>query len=345
MYVAVNIAFHAEDSSLHHFIGSASKHSRDDCLRPYAELIHLLRKNGYNINTLDYFLYYGMPCKAVIFIDIPVLGPQKLTGYDSALYYLIQSESEVIKPLNSLINSQNIYSQIFSWSTCVDKKGIWASCFGLSSSEIRWIDSGEKDCLVLMINSNKAVRHSLELYSERKKIINWYEINHPDLFDLYGSGWDKCYFSNLPMSVANKVPFLSNILSRRYSCYKGVVVEKSKIMQRYKFAFCLENAKNIPGYITEKIFDAFMAGVVPIYGGAPDIDKYIPASCYIDYFKFKSLEELHVYISNMPGDEYEQYLKAISKFLSSPAAERFHPRYFAKTVAESIMSEINDRRK
>ena len=36
----------------------------------------------------------------------------------------------------------------------------------------------------------------------------------------------------------------------------------------------------VKGYITEKIFDSFFAGVVPIYWGAENITDYVPKSLY-----------------------------------------------------------------
>ena len=41
-----------------------------------------------------------------------------------------------------------------------------------------------------MINSNKSNNHVNDLYGERK-IVNWFENNHPDKFDLYGYGWNE----------------------------------------------------------------------------------------------------------------------------------------------------------
>ena len=42
------------------------------------------------------------------------------------------------------------------------------------------------------------------------------------------------------------------------------------------------------GYITEKILDCLESGIVPIYAGAPNIDRIIPNDCFIDYIDDKS---------------------------------------------------------
>ena len=42
----------------------------------------------------------------------------------------------------------------------------------------------------MVISSNKVSTHKLELYSKRKEIIDWFEINAPNDFD-YGYDWEK----------------------------------------------------------------------------------------------------------------------------------------------------------
>jgi hypothetical protein len=56
------------------------------------------------------------------------------------------------------------------------------------------------------------------------------------------------------------------------SCYHSE--EIIKIFSQYKFIVCFENS-HTPGYISEKIFNGLMAHTIPIYDGAPDIDKFI----------------------------------------------------------------------
>jgi len=44
--------------------------------------------------------------------------------------------------------------------------------------------------------------------------------------------------------------------------------------KRYKFVITFEN-RQLKGYLTEKIMNALLAGVIPIYFGAPDVAKYL----------------------------------------------------------------------
>ncbi|WP_226896450.1 glycosyltransferase family 10 domain-containing protein [Poseidonibacter ostreae] len=60
----------------------------------------------------------------------------------------------------------------------------------------------------------------------------------------------------------------------------------------------------MPGYITEKIFDSFFAGCVPVYLGADNITEHIPKECFIDKREFDTYEKLYKYLKNMSDEEY-----------------------------------------
>ena len=93
---------------------------------------------------------------------------------------------------------------------------------------------------------------------------------------------------------------------------------------------------DIPGYITEKIFDCFIAGCVPIYWGANNIDKYIPNNCFIDKRKFDDYEALHQFINNMKDSKYSHYLENIEIFLNSKSINQFSVKYFSKAISSNI---------
>ena len=50
---------------------------------------------------------------------------------------------------------------------------------------------------------------------------------------------------------------------------------KIDTLRRYKFCVAIENSE-MPHYVSEKVYDAFVAGCVPIYFGAPNVLDYIP---------------------------------------------------------------------
>jgi len=200
-------------------------------------------------------------------------------------------------------------------------------------------DLNKKDKLCTMIVANKFKSHPLELYTERVKAIRWFEQNHPEDFDLYGIGWDGHYFKGM-LSKLNRFDALTKLLKPKYPSYKGSVKSKREVLQKYKFAICYENAKDIPGYITEKIFDCFFAGCVPVYRGASNVTEHIPEDTFIDRGSFNTYEELYSYLKNMPDKEYQNYLEAIKNFIKSDKIYPFSAEYFAKKILNEILKNI-----
>lgn len=77
---------------------------------------------------------------------------------------------------------------------------------------------------------------------------------------------------------------------------------------QYMFVFAMEN-KREKGYITEKIENAFYAGAIPIYWGAPDINEYFNPKAFINVSDFKTLEDCADAIINMSQSAKEEMLK------------------------------------
>jgi len=48
----------------------------------------------------------------------------------------------------------------------------------------------------------------------------------------------------------------------------------------YKYSIAFENTV-APGYVTEKLFDCWVAGCLPLYYGAPDVERHFPADALI----------------------------------------------------------------
>ena len=111
--------------------------------------------------------------------------------------------------------------------------------------------------------------------------------------------------------------------------------EKLDILHHYRFYFCTESTF-INGYISDKIFFCFGAGLVPVYYGSPNIAQYIPKDCYVDYRSFKNQEELYQFIKTMPEETYQQYLDNIRKFLKSEEAKLFTSETYYKIMKEAV---------
>lgn len=68
--------------------------------------------------------------------------------------------------------------------------------------------------------------------------------------------------------------------------------EAVKIYTNYKFVIAFENAQQQPGYVTEKIVNAFLAGSIPIYlGHSNSVSQLFNSRSFIDCGKFATLRK------------------------------------------------------
>ena len=121
-------------------------------------------------------------------------------------------------------------------------------------------------------------------------------------------------------------------------CFKGRIKEREdiyKIFASHKFTFCPENSR-FNGFITEKPMQAMFCGSIPIYLGAPDVNKYLPRGTFIDYRHYTP-EELVEYLIHMSEEEYEMYRENIRKFVTSKeAVEMFSTVKFANKILSLV---------
>lgn len=284
--------------------------NRGDCLHGFYLLKKRFEKIGVELNTQD--INPPPESQFIIFNEMP--GAENILNDKNN--YLLILESKIVIPDNWNIASHKHFEKIFTWhDEFVDnRKYFKANFFNKIPIDINF-DLNRKEKFCAMIAGYKLITHPLELYTERLKAIRWFERHHPDDFDLYGIGWAK----------------------PKYPSYKGAIKSKTEVLQKYKFSICYENAHDIPGYITEKIFDCFFAGCVPVYWGAPNITRHIPASTFIDKRNFRTYEELYSYLKNMPEKEYAAYLNEIKNFIKSDKIHQFSAEFFADTLISEIM--------
>lgn len=149
---------------------------------------------------------------------------------------------------------------------------------------------------------------------------------------LFGKGWSN--LSNLPKYYSSRLGPLLRHMKPQF------VDDKIAALRKFKFALCFENY-SFPGYITEKIIDCFVAGVVPIYLGAPDIASSIPRNCYVDAAAYESFEELENTLTKMTKPEYEDLIRNGRNFLRSEEGRRYSFEGFAGFMQSLILNEIN----
>ena len=313
----------------------------DDLNYPFVVLARQLKELGHNTATIDTDAIEKFD--AVVFMEFPGTNNyyfKKLKDGNKKLY-LITLESPAIKSDNYIVKNHGYFSKVFTWSDkLIDNQKYFKIQYSHNIPLEFDFNPNQKEKLCTLIASNKSASYPNELYSERIKAIRWFEKNHPKDFDLYGQGWDQYNFNGtfwgVKIARLNRLTFLTKLLSPSYPLYRGKVTSKKETYQKYRFAICYENVKDITGYITEKIFDCFLAGCVPIYLGASNITDHIPQDTFIDKRNFETYEKLYDYIKNMPDGQYAGYLENIKHFLQSEKTRPFSAEYFANTIIKEI---------
>ena len=314
----------------------ASPVNRDNCLSGYRMLKDRLLEKGWECRTHDGYMAAGIVPDAVLFTDMPKVHTDKLLGNwrGRVRKLVILLECSVIKPENWLPGSHDGFDAVFTWDEkYLDNKKYFKVNFSNPFPETIPCDLADKSGFCVMITANKKSSHPLELYSERERSVRWFESNHPGEFDLYGMGWDRRLFTGpAPVRALNRFGALARLAAPKYPSYRGIIAEKRPVIKKYRFSVCYENARDIPGYITEKIFDCLFAGNIPVYWGAPDIAKYVPEECFIDRREFNSHEQLYSFMKGLSDSGFLGYIEAARAYLTAPAARQFSDKYFAATV-------------
>lgn len=263
--------------------------------------------------------------------------------------YLLLMENNHIYPSNA--KPPKYYRKIFTWrDDLVDGNRIVKMYLPntIRNSPVDCLTKRDRFCCMISGNKTVKIPDGRELYSERIKIIKWFEKNAPHDFELFGTGWNcpplakigrESKLSKLQLRFWHFIESNNHIYTF-FPSYRGKVKSKRQILLNTKYSICFENVRDYPGYITEKIFDSFFAGCVPVYWGASNISDYIPDECYIDFRKFSSINELYTYLKSINKKLYNEYQYSIASFLSSSHAYPFSEEFFARNIVNNIIDDL-----
>ena len=311
--------------------------NRDDCLRPFIELRKSLQQQGVDLATFDQIPLDK--ADAVLCLDMPKsCHPMwKIVAKCDIPVHVIALESPYIHTANANFKLIERCSSIFTWQdSWIDGIKFFPIYF---AQKLRppFMKSWASRKFACMVSSNKSSSHRNELYSRRLAVINWYDRYQPDLFDLFGMGWEIPAPSNLLMRMARRLPVLRSQLAPKLKVYRGTLQQKQETLSNYRFCFCYENFNAPDGWITEKIFDAMFAGCVPVYWGPNNIEAHIPPDCYIDASKFVSNQALHAYLASLDDIQCDRITRAIHSYLSGEKVKEFSIEAFVATIEQRLI--------
>jgi hypothetical protein len=295
--------------------------NRDNAIAPYLKLKkeflnHNIDLSTQDINSIESSLF-------TLYLDVP----KELPLISVKKSFLVLLEPIVIKQDNWNISNHSFFNKVFTWNDdFIDNSRYIKINLPYTFPDRKDFIYSSRKGFCTLISSNKSSTHPMELYSERLKAINWFEKNQPAHFEFYGMNWNKpITFKKLVKSLL----FLNFNDIKRYKSYRGRISSKNEVLSNYRFSICYENMYGISGYITEKIFDCFFAGVIPIYLGAKNILDFIPENSFIDKRNFNSYYDLFSFLKNLSEPQIKNYLDSISTFLNSNKIKDFSDDNFS----------------
>lgn len=172
-----------------------------------------------------------------------------------------------------------------------------------------------RDIVYLALRQVHPILRAPDYYTVRRRVIE--QLADRKRITVYGRGWAGS------ATVAGAGAWAG---SNDYS-------EKLATLGRYRFCLCFENC-GFPGYITEKIYDCFLAGTIPVYLGAPDIAKRFPAAAFVDYRQFSSPERLLAHLESLSSSHLAEMQAAGAAVLRSTEFARTDPRHVAQEIVQ-----------
>jgi len=263
--------------------------------------------------------------------------------------YLLALESPYINTLNGNREYCRKFSKVFTWNSALyNLPNVVKVLFPHKLVFDTFPSFAERDIFSCLISANKAFREVLssDLYLERLRTIRWYEKYAPDKFELYGMGWSKPTPAFDVLGKAKRaLPSLRAKLFgyKPFPGYQGEVRDKRDVLRRSKFSYCYENSRDLPNWITEKIFDSLLSGCVPVYWGANNVQEYIPEDCFVDRRDFKNTASVHDFLLRIPLKDYEDYQSKTIQFLKSSIARKFSTEHFSETIVGQVLQGMGKK--
>lgn len=331
----------------------------ENILAPWVYLRDWFADRGVPVHTADRLPPDGGGCSRNLFVSFGLRRRYRAVAGrpDVILSAFFAFESPVVEPdlYDELPRLQRHFKRLYTFADAGSLRPYLPAA--IRSAEFRipspleavredlWCNRDRR--FLVMINHNKlpAIRRN-ELYTERMRAVEFFA--RTDEIHLYGKGWDGPSYQMGIGWVPGRLQHLlravqggwerfrpSPLLRAARRVYRGAVPSKLETLSRYTFSLCFENVV-LNGWVTEKIFDCFAAGNIPVYWGAADIDRYVPPECFIDMRRFKSYAELRSFLRSLSATEIEAYRDRGRAYLASSAFRPFRKEAFVELVARIV---------
>jgi alpha(1,3/1,4) fucosyltransferase len=332
------------DPFSYHFLGNAlfdvqSKWNRDGSLRPWILLRERLAQEGMSLDTADYLEADSSSPRAVYSSFGILTRFKKLATRGNLLFNAFYMFETVMYARDMYAMAPQLadrFRTLYSWTDAATLASVSTRTFPFKPFRMPspfsdvidscWKREDRKGVILVNTNRRGIPMHG-DLFDERMKATVHFARSGP--FDLWGRWWNDT--ANFPAEWAEAVE----------RSWRGPLSDKYEAYSKALFVVCYEN-QILPGWITEKIFDCFRAGAIPLYLGAPDVEKWIPSDCFVDVRKFATYEDLSRFLANMTPEEIRRYRIAARDFFRSDAFRPFSAEFFAERFVDDVRLQLRE---
>jgi hypothetical protein len=338
----------------------------DQIMAPYAHVREVLGQAGIGVHTADLLPPPGSGTR-IAYVSIGNLRNYEAVAVRSDVTpsALIAMECPIADPelYRGLRRASRAFRRILSWSDSESLERFtggplrlepfsWPQSFDRVHQEI-W-SNVERRFLVIMNGNKLPAINWQSLHRERLRAIEYFE--RFGEIDLYGREWDqpphRAGLTHIPYTLRRLERAARGVWDRirpdplleaARRVWRGPTQSKSKVLGGYVFAICFENMV-LKGWITEKIFDCFFTGTVPVYWGATDVQERIPPECFIDMRRFDGYADLRAYLRSLTTKDVQRYKDAARSFLESDAFYPFSKQAFAELFLRVVEQDLGNER-
>ena len=161
----------------------------DQRRRPFRQLRSVLNRLGYTVRETETLADIDDPHTIVVF-DVRPDELERLAEYPSDILSLVLWKDPISNPFNFDVEYHQPFGRIYTWyNDLVDNVRYFKLSFPFLRPMVDDLVPFENRKLCTLVASNRYSNHPDELYSEERKVAEFFTEAEGDSFDLFGWGW------------------------------------------------------------------------------------------------------------------------------------------------------------